>query len=469
MSIDDCTLVSSGLRLILGLSQHNLDSDTIRISDIPKDVRTALKVMGVVDPATKAFVCCPKCCACYPFDPDDLESYPAECSNQDTPESAICGRTLRTTRNRKDGPKDNLPVRLFLYHDMMDWLATMFCRPGMEQYLDREVPDEERQSVGDIWEAPILREFLGHDGKPFLKRPGNEARLVFSLNQDGFNPYGNKQAGKKVSVGAMYMACLNLPRAIRHEVENIYLVGIMPGPHEPSLHQINHFLRPLVDDLIRLWNDGIYLTSTLCHPHGRCVRGAVIPLVCDLPAAKQMSGHASHSNHNFCSFCLLQREDMDNLDYHSWKSRSWAEHLDIAKQWRDAQSEKARADLYVKHGVRWSELLRLPYWDPTKFTVVDSMHAFFLGLFKRHCREVWGMNIQFADGDGLSIALGNKTPTESEMMQAHDLFKTGSSKKLRRLKVEVLRQLCRETQTLHFRGTKERMAKDLEAYDHPRF
>ncbi|KAF8220225.1 hypothetical protein L208DRAFT_1335077, partial [Tricholoma matsutake] len=38
----------------------------------------------------------------------------------------------------------------------------------------------------------------------------------------------------------------------------------------------------------------------------------------------------------------------------------------------------------------WSELLWLPYYDPTWFLVVDPMHNLFLGLIKEHFQGILG-------------------------------------------------------------------------------
>jgi len=265
----------------------------------------------------------------------------------------------------------------------------MYCRPDIEEFLDRDFETRRQHydtnTTWDIWDAPELQEFLGLEGdpsRPFLMRPGSEGRMVFSLNMDGFNPYTNKESGKRATVGAIYLVCLNLPAGIRHDVVNMFLVGVIPGPHEPSKEQINHILRPLVDDLLQLWHYRYFLTSMAKYPLGRLIRGAVVPLICDLPATRQMSGFAGHSSNNFCSFCTQKSLEIDNLDHKTWKSRTQEEHRRIAEEWRDAASEDVRATLYASTGIRWSELLRLPYWDPTKFVTIDSMHGFFLRMFQ---------------------------------------------------------------------------------------
>lgn len=37
----------------------------------------------------------------------------------------------------------------------------------------------------------------------------------------------------------------------------MYLAGIIPGPSEPSGDQLNHFLDPVVDDMLESWKHGI--------------------------------------------------------------------------------------------------------------------------------------------------------------------------------------------------------------------
>ena len=50
--------------------------------------------------------------------------------------------------------------------------------------------------------------------------------------------------------------------------------------------------------------------------------------------------------------------------------------------WKECNTEDARKNHVSETFVRWSEIYRLPYFDPTKFLIVDPMHCLFLGIAK---------------------------------------------------------------------------------------
>jgi hypothetical protein len=108
-----------------------------------------------------------------------------------------------------------------------------------------------------------------------------------------------------------------------------------------------------------------------------------------MPAARKASGFAHFKfKKYFCSLCLLQKADINNLEWRQWPQRSREDHMKAAEAWRDAPSRKNRANVFSEHGVRWSVLLLLEYFDPTKMVVVDSMHNLFLGIVQYHFREI---------------------------------------------------------------------------------
>ena len=59
------------------------------------------------------------------------------------------------------------------------------------------------------------------------------------------------------SEGVMYVTVLNLPHNERFLQENVIILGVIPGPKEPSKN-INSFLRPFVTVLKDLW-DGVIM------------------------------------------------------------------------------------------------------------------------------------------------------------------------------------------------------------------
>ena len=73
--------------------------------------------------------------------------------------------------------------------------------------------------------------------------------LALMLNVDWLNPYKHSP----YSVGAIYLVVL---RSERYKLENLLIVGIIPGPSEPSLN-LNSSMTPLVEELVELWNDGM--------------------------------------------------------------------------------------------------------------------------------------------------------------------------------------------------------------------
>lgn len=70
---------------------------------------------------------------------------------------------------------------------------------------------------------------------------------------------------------------------------------------------------------------------------------------------------------------------------------------EFAEKWRDVSTVAEQNQIFEAHGVRWSELWRLPYWDPTRMLVIDSMHCLFEGLAKTHCRVVLDLSVASAE------------------------------------------------------------------------
>ncbi|KZS99730.1 uncharacterized protein LAESUDRAFT_667623, partial [Laetiporus sulphureus 93-53] len=109
------------------------------------------------------------------------------------------------------------------------WLGRLLCRPGFESILDRDILDSDeggKRECGDIVDTETIQSLQGPDGRNFLKAGIDEGRYVFGLCMDGFQPHG--RGGPPCSVGAIYLACMNLPPNLRYKADNLFLAGIIP-------------------------------------------------------------------------------------------------------------------------------------------------------------------------------------------------------------------------------------------------
>ena len=141
-------------------------------------------------------------------------------------------------------------------------------------------------------------------------------------------------------------------------------------------------------------------------------------------AAQQAGGFASPTATFFCTLCNLKIQDIENLDKCTWPEQDVGEHIWFARQWRDAQTMEEQENLFKNHGIRWSPLLELPYWNPILFTAIEPMHVFDARLFQTHCRQVWGIDTTALSGDGLTSQSAKliARPSASELDKWYELI-----------------------------------------------
>jgi hypothetical protein len=87
-----------------------------------------------------------------------------------------------------------------------------------------------------------------------------------------------------------------------------------------------------------------------------------------------------------------------------------------AEEWLGASTSAEREKIFKKYGTRWSELWRLPYWDPSRQLVVDAMHCILEGLAHTHFRKVLGLTMTLASSPPLNVMAFNHkfTPVDCE-------------------------------------------------------
>ncbi|KAF6755596.1 hypothetical protein DFP72DRAFT_811306, partial [Ephemerocybe angulata] len=383
-----------------------------------------------LDPCVGRYVQCPRCYALYPTSSD----WPDLCTHKEAPGSTPCNAKL--TRIPRDEGGENSGAMKEKRQPITQWLGRFLCRPEIEDLLDRRKAEFVERSkmprnpdqlglVSDVLESEIINGFTWPDGKRFYECPDDEFRLIFSLSGDGFNPFSNKEA--------------------KQTPQNVYLAGVIPGPGKPSTSQINHHTSLIVDDFVRFWETGVRYTRTTRRKDGLSVRAATAPVLCDALGSRQLCGYGSPTSTFFCTFCWLRYSDIENFDAASWPVRDCNEHRYWAELW-EISDANTRQTIFEDHGIRYTPLLRLPYFDPVQHIVVDSMHNLYLGLLQRHCRSIWGMDFSMEDGDGSSRprATMPKLPSPARMAEGRQALEFNDIPRLTSLRTDVLFYLCVE-------------------------
>ena len=279
--------------------------------------------------------------------------------------------------------------------DLKSQIFAMYQRPGFEQNMTKWVHRHVDENIlADIYDGKIWKTFSSGDSEnsPFFTSETADSHLGIMINLDWFQPFDSSV----YSTGAIYGVICNLPREIRFQQENMLVLGLLPGPKEVQTDKINHYLSPIVNELLEFW-EGLELQKTANYPKGRKIRMAVICCSSDIPAARKLCGHISALA--ACHRCYKkagssnegERPNFGGFDdMNDWfKERNLEEFRHNALAWRKCRSNEERKQFVSTNHVRWTKLLRLPYFNPVRHCVIDPMHNLFLGIANWIVKRLW--------------------------------------------------------------------------------
>ena len=123
------------------------------------------------------------------------------------------------------------------------------------------------------------------------------------------------------------------------------------------------------------------------------VRAALLAVATDLPALRKITQFLGHKADFGCHMCKIRalREPgtigaSGRMSYYtpsSCERRQDEEVRQQANEFRQARSKKEAGLIAQRNGVRYTELVRLPYFDTVRMSCVDPMHTFLLGMVRR--------------------------------------------------------------------------------------
>ena len=235
-------------------------------SAIPSSLKAVHKSLDVKDDFI-CYVVCPMCHSIYEYEDcvihrsNGLKESKRCCHVQypNHPRVSLRTKTCDTVLLKKIKSKSGYHLqakKTYPYMPLNKSLGRLVARRDMldicEKWRSRQesIPNS---FMGDIYDGDVWKVFSSSEYQNFLNSPNC---FLLALNVDWFEPF---ERGV-YAVGAIYLTVLNLPRNIRYKPENIFLVGIIPGPKEPQL-TINSYLTPLVIDLKNGWSSGFHLPT----------------------------------------------------------------------------------------------------------------------------------------------------------------------------------------------------------------
>ncbi|TFK59244.1 hypothetical protein BDN72DRAFT_946510 [Pluteus cervinus] len=374
----------------------------------PKPVITlesARKRLGIdADVHIIEYVMCPVCWKLYlPGDAEELEGLDCQVAG--------CAGILfeRTGRGRE-------PKLICPQVSLIGSLRRMFLRPGFAKAVERKagaVPGRntaedfvmEDISHGEMWyrSTTATKRQQGGDGtirdigiNGGLGVPLHERKygLQLTINLDWY-PVRFGLVGRPHSTGPIFVAINNLPRDERFLQMNVICAAITPGPHEPTLEQLNNVLEPVETDLQQLKQGKVDLCPLVCICT-YCLEGVCMEIHerdadmvyadalctnCDTPASRKCLGAAGHTHDvNPCPYCKATIVDIDKLEGYTTESAPKEDFavLKHAYRYKEADTEDQQT-LLDYNGFRWARLNLLSSWLPTSKNLIDFMHNIYLG------------------------------------------------------------------------------------------
>ena len=113
--------------------------------------------------------------------------------------------------------------------------------------------------------------------------------------------------------------------------------------------------------------------------------------------------------------------------------------------------------IFKETGVRWSELLRLLYWDPTRFLAIDGMHNLLLGLTQFQFRHLIVIDKQENQDLRKSLAPALKPADPAELDKGKKVLRNSPTEAaLSRLRAPVLLALLEECDVVGSLGSPQK-------------
>ena len=278
-------LSDKGFDDLLSLLQKLLPSP----NGLPENTYQAKQMICPMGLEVQKIHACPKDCILYHGKYEDLDACPVcSASRYKCPESAL---SMKGDRNKRP------PAKVVWYFPIIPRLKRLFANAKTAKLMrwhaeDRLVDGNLRHPAdGSQWRAINYK---------YKNRFAKEIRNIrFGLSTDGMCPFN--MVSSKHSTWPVTLCIYNLPPWLCMKRTYIMMPLLIQGPKQPG-NDIDVYLEPLVDDLMKLWNDGVKVWDEYKREHFT-LKAILFVTITDLPGLGSLAGQVT-KGYKGCVVCL---------------------------------------------------------------------------------------------------------------------------------------------------------------------
>lgn len=252
---------------------------------LPKNYYQASQLVSKLGLKVEQIDCCEAGCMLYYKDDSKL----SECK--------ICHRPRFLPRRIGTGNYKDVPVKRMFYFPIIPRLQRLYTSPesatGMRWH-------HENRNSSNVLRHPSDGKAWKHFDDVYPDFASEPRNVRLGLCSDGFNPYIQASASP-YSCWPVIVTPYNLPPEMCMTKPYLFLTCLIPGPRNPKV-KIDVFLQPLIDDLQRLWSNGI-LTYDISTKQNFIMKACLMWTVNDFPAYGMLSGWGTQGK-LACPHCM---------------------------------------------------------------------------------------------------------------------------------------------------------------------
>ena len=286
-----------GFEKLLKILKKKLPKD----NELPDSTYAAKKVVCPLGLEVQKIHACPNDCILYRGAYKDLNACP------------VCGALRYKIRRDDPGdvdgeppppPRKRVPAKVMWYAPIIPRLKRLFRNEEHAKLMRWHSEDRKKDGKlrapadGSQWRK-IERKYWDE----FAKDPRN---VWFGLSADGINPFGEQSSNH--STWPVTLCMYNLPPWMCMKRKFIMMPVLIQGPKQPG-NDIDVYLRPLVEELLQLWNGNGVRTWDEHKQEEFNLKALLFVTINDWPALSNLSGQTNKGYHA-CTHCLDDTESI---------------------------------------------------------------------------------------------------------------------------------------------------------------